>query len=158
MDDTGNPTGSTEPVLSLRPRSDSLDSMRVNGEDPNNKCQASPVHEPSNIQDPDYPCDRDHQVDRCLQQTQPIPNRPLIAPENSTPVIIRQPETRPSSHDQLAVEVKRIYAGLVLVEQKCKEVDKKQMAAILGRDPTRKAPLSNKLRLQLREIEAQREL
>ncbi|KAL8919040.1 MAG: hypothetical protein Q9208_007006 [Pyrenodesmia sp. 3 TL-2023] len=63
--------------------------------------------------------------------------------QESQPQIIRQPETRPISHDQLVVEVKGIYAGLVLVEQKCKEVDEKQSPAALEDDPTRKAPLSN---------------
>lgn len=43
--------------------------------------------------------------------------------------IIQQPETRPISHEQLIVEVKGIYAGLVFVEQKCKEVDEEQRAA-----------------------------
>ncbi|KAL9598025.1 MAG: hypothetical protein Q9219_004781 [cf. Caloplaca sp. 3 TL-2023] len=63
--------------------------------------------------------------------------------QESQPQIIRQPETRPISHDQLVVEVKGIYAGLILVEQKCKEVDEKQSAAALERDPSRRAPLSN---------------
>ncbi|KAL8895945.1 MAG: hypothetical protein Q9207_007943 [Kuettlingeria erythrocarpa] len=63
--------------------------------------------------------------------------------QESHPQMIRQPETRPISHDQLVVEVKGIYAGLVLVEQKCKEVDEKQSPATLENDPTRKAPLSN---------------
>ncbi|KAF5646026.1 hypothetical protein F52700_1975 [Fusarium sp. NRRL 52700] len=34
-----------------------------------------------------------------------------------------QPETRPISHEQLVAEVKGIYAGLVMVESKCIEVD-----------------------------------
>ncbi|KAL8957475.1 MAG: hypothetical protein Q9193_005263 [Seirophora villosa] len=63
--------------------------------------------------------------------------------EEAQPQIIRQPETKQISHDQLVVEVKGIYAGLVLVEQKCKEVDEKQSAAALERDPDRKTPLSN---------------
>jgi hypothetical protein len=40
--------------------------------------------------------------------------------------IVRQPETRLISHEQLVAEVKGIYAGLVLVEAKCIEVDNKQ--------------------------------
>ena len=40
--------------------------------------------------------------------------------------MLRQPETRPISHDQLVVEVKGIYAGLVMVEAKCIEVDERQ--------------------------------
>ncbi|KPM43187.1 hypothetical protein AK830_g3366 [Neonectria ditissima] len=42
--------------------------------------------------------------------------------ENVTP----QPETRPISQDQLVAEVKSIYAGLVMVETKCIEVDNTQ--------------------------------
>ncbi|KAM5361332.1 hypothetical protein ACJZ2D_013171 [Fusarium nematophilum] len=39
---------------------------------------------------------------------------------------MRQPETRPISQDQLVAEVKGIYAGLVMVETKCLEVDNAQ--------------------------------
>lgn len=81
-----------------------------------------------------YPDDRPQTVESHQDQDQD---------QEPQPQIIRQPETRPISHDQLVVEVKGIYAGLVLVEQKCKEVDEKQSAAALERDPTRKAPLSN---------------
>jgi hypothetical protein len=40
-----------------------------------------------------------------------------------------QPETQPISVEQLIAEVKGIYAGLVMVEAKCTEVDAKQTAA-----------------------------
>ncbi|OBS17061.1 hypothetical protein FPOA_12043 [Fusarium poae] len=40
--------------------------------------------------------------------------------------IMGQPETRPISQDQLVAEVKGIYAGLVMVETKCIEVDNAQ--------------------------------
>ncbi|KAL3418918.1 telomerase-binding protein EST1A protein [Phlyctema vagabunda] len=40
--------------------------------------------------------------------------------------IILEPETRPISQEQLVAEVKGIYAGLVMVEAKCIEVDNKQ--------------------------------
>jgi hypothetical protein len=39
------------------------------------------------------------------------------------PELIKQPETRPISQEQLVAEVKGIYAGLVMVENKCIEVD-----------------------------------
>ena len=55
------------------------------------------------------------------------------------PVLLLQPETRPISHDQLIVEVKGIYAGLVMVESKCVDVDKKQL---LEEDQTRHTKLS----------------
>jgi hypothetical protein len=42
--------------------------------------------------------------------------------------IIREPETRPISQEQLVAEVKGIYAGLVMVESKCIEVDNAQNA------------------------------
>ena len=59
------------------------------------------------------------------------------------PVLLLQPETRPISHDQLVVEVKGIYAGLVLVESKCVEVDEKQAAAAQEKDPSRQTRLTN---------------
>jgi hypothetical protein len=46
--------------------------------------------------------------------------------------ILSQPETRPISQEQLVAEVKGIYAGLVMVEGKCIQVDLKQ--AQLARD------------------------
>lgn len=46
-------------------------------------------------------------------------------PEPSTR-LIKQPETRPISQEQLVAEVKGIYAGLVMVESKCIEVDNAQ--------------------------------
>jgi hypothetical protein len=45
-----------------------------------------------------------------------------------TSELIRQPETKPISHEQLVAEVKGIYAGLVMVESKCIEVDNAQSA------------------------------
>ena len=49
----------------------------------------------------------------------------LDEPEVDTSML-RQPETRPISHDQLVVEVKGIYAGLVMVEAKYIEMDERQ--------------------------------
>ena len=45
---------------------------------------------------------------------------------NTSCNIILQPETRPISHEQLVAEVRGIYAGLVMVEAKCIDVDNKQ--------------------------------
>ena len=42
--------------------------------------------------------------------------------------MLKQPDTRPISHTQLVEEVKGIYAGLVMVESKCIEVDNAQSA------------------------------
>lgn len=52
--------------------------------------------------------------------------------ENSR--MVGQPETRPISPEQLIAEVKGIYAGLVMVEAKCCEVDAKQAAAAQDQD------------------------
>jgi hypothetical protein len=48
--------------------------------------------------------------------------------------MVRQPETRPTSTEQLIAEVKGIYAGLIMVEAKCCEVDAKQHQAALEMD------------------------
>ena len=57
------------------------------------------------------------------------------------PEMLRQPETRSISHEQLVIEVKGIYAGLVMVEAKCIDVDEKQ--ARLAVETMRKEPLKN---------------
>ncbi|KAL8811557.1 MAG: hypothetical protein Q9200_001700 [Gallowayella weberi] len=62
---------------------------------------------------------------------------------DTQPRMLLQPETRPISHAQLVVEVKHIYHGLVLVEQKCIEVDEKQTAAALERDSSKRADLKD---------------
>jgi hypothetical protein len=64
----------------------------------------------------------------------------LSIPENYD--IILQPETRPISQEQLVAEVKGIYAGLVMVEAKCIEVDNKQ-AILAQADPGAQSKLNN---------------
>ncbi|KAF7549093.1 hypothetical protein G7Z17_g6627 [Cylindrodendrum hubeiense] len=56
------------------------------------------------------------------------PPPPSSQPNEAEPIIqmMLQPETRPISQDQLVAEVKGIYAGLVMVETKCIEVDNAQ--------------------------------
>lgn len=49
--------------------------------------------------------------------------------QDTTSIMIKQPETRPISQEQLVAEVKGIYAGLVMVESKCIEVDTAQAEA-----------------------------
>ncbi|KAL1835507.1 hypothetical protein VTJ49DRAFT_6584 [Mycothermus thermophilus] len=50
-------------------------------------------------------------------------------PQNDEPMtLIKQPETRAISQEQLVAEVKGIYAGLVMVESKCIEVVETQWA------------------------------
>ncbi|KAL8722090.1 MAG: hypothetical protein Q9181_007560, partial [Wetmoreana brouardii] len=63
--------------------------------------------------------------------------------EGPQPQMLLQPETRPISHAQLVVEVKGIYAGLVMVEHKCIEVDEKQSAAAMERDPGKRTELKD---------------
>ncbi|KAF5002067.1 hypothetical protein FDECE_10729, partial [Fusarium decemcellulare] len=46
--------------------------------------------------------------------------------DDSPTRMMRQPETRPISQDQLVAEVKGIYAGLAMVETKCIEMDNAQ--------------------------------
>ncbi|RYP65484.1 hypothetical protein DL769_006307 [Monosporascus sp. CRB-8-3] len=46
--------------------------------------------------------------------------------DSETTKLIKQPETRPISQDQLVAEVKGIYAGLVMVKSKCIEADNAQ--------------------------------
>ncbi|TGO65625.1 hypothetical protein BOTNAR_0076g00190 [Botryotinia narcissicola] len=69
-----------------------------------------------------------------------LPNRtaPEIEsrPQSEEYNIILQPETRPISQEQLVAEVKGIYAGLVMVEAKCIEVDNKQATLVQGNPPT----------------------
>jgi hypothetical protein len=56
--------------------------------------------------------------------------------------LVLQPETRPISQEQLVAEVKGIYAGLVMVEAKCIEVDNKQ-ATLAQADPGVQPKLNN---------------
>ncbi|KAK3335454.1 hypothetical protein B0T19DRAFT_9206 [Cercophora scortea] len=62
-------------------------------------------------------------------QSQPSAHRTTSSQpqvEEETFELIKQPETRPISQEQLVAEVKGIYAGLVMVESKCIEVDNAQ--------------------------------
>lgn len=61
---------------------------------------------------------------------------------DTDPELLLQPETRPISHEQLVVEVKGIYAGLVMVEAKCIDVDEKQSIAAQERDPSKQTTLA----------------
>ena len=61
----------------------------------------------------------------------------------SEPKMLLQPDTRPISHEQLVIEVKGIYAGLIMVEAKCIDVDEKQSAAAQEPDPLLRTSLSN---------------
>lgn len=56
----------------------------------------------------------------------------------STNDIIRQPETRPISQEQLVAEVKGIYAGLVMVESKCIEVVNDNAQSVRSKEESRR--------------------
>ncbi len=63
------------------------------------------------------------------QQRRQPHTAPRVAPpadHGSPDTILKQPETRAISQEQLVAEVKGIYAGLVMVESKCIEVDNNQ--------------------------------
>lgn len=57
--------------------------------------------------------------------------------------ILSQPETRPISQDQLVAEVKGIYAGLVMIEGKCIQVDLKQAQLAMEAAPGTQPVLKN---------------
>jgi hypothetical protein len=57
--------------------------------------------------------------------------------------LISQPETRPISQEQLVAEVKGIYAGLVMVEGKCIQVDLKQAQLVKESLPGHRPKLNN---------------
>jgi hypothetical protein len=60
----------------------------------------------------------------------------------SSPELLLQPETRPISHEQLVIEVKGIYAGLIMVESKCIDVDDEQTIAATEKDPLKQTKLN----------------
>ncbi|KAF4466810.1 Telomerase-binding EST1A [Fusarium albosuccineum] len=57
---------------------------------------------------------------------QPATSQAPLDEDDYTSKMMRQPDTRPISQAQLVAEVKRIHAGLVMVETKCIEVDNAQ--------------------------------
>ena len=71
--------------------------------------------------------------------TSSFPPKKESGPED----ILLQPETRPISHDQLLIEMQRIYAGLRMVEKKCIEVDEEQSHAAQEKNATRKTKLND---------------
>lgn len=58
------------------------------------------------------------------------------------PELLLQPETRPISREQLVIEVKRIYSGLILVKSKCIEWDGKQSVDAQVIDPAKRPILA----------------
>jgi hypothetical protein len=75
-----------------------------------------------------------HQIRRTTRQPGLID---LQRCDSRYPGLLLQPDSRPISQEQLASEVKSIYAGLTMVETKCIHVDRAQAAATQD-DPNHK--------------------
>ena len=75
--------------------------------------------------------------DRWIEAMEGPPDIPkdnmCMGPDAQSEMLL-QPETRPISHDQLMIEVKGIYAGLVMVETKCIDIEENQTATARGKD------------------------
>ena len=56
-----------------------------------------------------------------------------IERSGTEPELLIQPDIRPISHEQLVSEVKGIYAGLVMVEAKCIDINERQSHAAQGK-------------------------
>lgn len=59
------------------------------------------------------------------------------------PEMLLQKDTRPISHEQLVAEVKGFYAGLVMVEAKCIDIDERQSAAAQEKDMNKRVNMKN---------------
>ena len=55
--------------------------------------------------------------------------------------MLLQLDARPVSYEQLVQQVDRIYAKVVIVEAKCIDIDKRQLAAAQEKDPLKKVQL-----------------
>ena len=77
-----------------------------------------------------------------LASGEPSPDDDLERSE-AEPEMLFPPETRPISHEQLVIEVKGIYAGLVMVEVKCIDIDKRQSVAAQEKDPAKRVALND---------------
>ncbi|KAH3956211.1 hypothetical protein HBH51_248110 [Parastagonospora nodorum] len=88
---------------------------------------------PSQLQSPSRPLPH-----RTAPKAQYPPRQPglieLQRYDPRYPGLLLQPDSRPISQEQLASEVKSIYAGLTMVETKCIHVDRAQAAA--AQDPS----------------------
>ena len=63
-------------------------------------------------------------IEQRNSQSPPIEDRFEENPEME-PEMLLQPDIKPISYKQLVVEVKGIYAGLVMVEAKCIDIDER---------------------------------
>lgn len=70
------------------------------------------------------------------------PKEQAVMEDDVEPSILLQPETFPITPEQVVVEVKEIYPGLVMLESKCAEVDNKQVT-LAQADPPSQPKLSD---------------
>jgi len=70
-------------------------------------------------------------MENCLLPLAPVVTASATNANEDQPRLVLQPVTKPISAEQLTAEVKGIYAGLIMVEAKCSEVDAKQYQASL---------------------------
>ncbi|KAK2005450.1 hypothetical protein LZ32DRAFT_176186 [Colletotrichum eremochloae] len=127
-DDKGNAPKRSRARLPTEPRS--------NTHGPDNEFRRDPTQKNGKLWDPDgdppaasrRPDPRQRERETAASPRASTPGRSFEqrSPEIDTETMIKQPETRPISQEQLVAEVKGIYAGLVMVESKCIEVDNAQ--------------------------------
>ena len=77
------------------------------------------------------------------EEVPPCLDPSILGELETEPEMLLQPDTRPISHEQLVVEVKGIYAGLVMVEAKCIDIDERQSAAAQEKNPNKRINLKN---------------
>ncbi|KAF2763524.1 hypothetical protein EJ05DRAFT_42279 [Pseudovirgaria hyperparasitica] len=123
---------------SLKPHLSSLESRSPGNPDSR---QPSPSLECFKTSDPSLPAAEDIDTTTIAKSE---PGDLEFSADDWQPKLLLQPDSRPISQSQLAAEVKSIYAGLVMVENKCISVDKAQAAAVQEKDRTQLAPLSDK--------------
>ncbi|KAI9732205.1 MAG: hypothetical protein M1834_004302 [Cirrosporium novae-zelandiae] len=78
---------------------------------------------------------QDNKVSRVEFKSQNIDRDQGVISNQDVPDLVLQPETRPISQEQLINEVKSIYAGLVMVEKRCIDVDNAQAMASQANGP-----------------------
>lgn len=83
-----------------------------------------------------------HHNDSFHSQSPPLEDQ-FGKDSNEEPEMLPQMERKPISHEQLVVEVKGIYAAIVIVEAKCIEIHEREVAAAKEKDPLKRTPLES---------------
>ena len=143
-----DPYGRNKPPLKITPSQVTKSNpQQQEAAQPSSMIESQPISQPRSGQlevvetsnpasSPTLENDNFSRVEVSLNEPEPIDEW------DADPELLLQPETRPISHEQLVHEVKGIYAGLVMVEAKCIDVDNKQTAAAQERDPSRRTQLT----------------